>query len=95
MDLKTFVVDLVDLRPIPIATRYAAGTALSGCGCGLILGTLLVGGISLPWLVVGWLLIGAGSVIAVFAYSALKRSYDIVPRSVYPTEARGLAGDGS
>lgn len=81
MDMKTAVVDTLDPRPIKKATTYAFGTALEGFALGLFLPVLF------PVISTGTRLAAAalcfcvGAVLAVSAYSALKRKYKIVERN--------------
>lgn len=75
MDMKTFVADLLDLRPIPVATRYAAGTGLQGSALGLLVAHWFTSGLPpLLWLACGSSF-AVGVVLAVSAYSQLKRQH--------------------
>ena len=80
MDLKTAVVDTLDPRPIKKATTYAFGAALEGLALGVFLTAIFPDisrnirfGVAAVCFVVG-------AVIAVSAYSALKRKFKIVER---------------
>ena len=78
MDVKTALIDTLDPRPIKKATTYALGTFLEGVAFGLFL-TVVFPGISIEIrLGAAVLFFVVGAVLAVSAYSALKRKYKIV-----------------
>ena len=78
MDAKTAVVDFLDLRPIKKATTYALGTFLEGIAVGFFL-TIVFPGISIEIrLGAAALFFLVGAILAVSAYSTLKRKYRIV-----------------
>ncbi|MEP4079963.1 hypothetical protein [Haloferula sp.] len=78
MDLKEAAEDFVDPRPIKKVTAYALGTALQGVGMGLFL-PLMIDDLSLQIRIgIGIACILVGAVLAVTAYSALKRRFRIV-----------------
>ncbi|MGA2798607.1 MAG: hypothetical protein ABSE63_13580 [Thermoguttaceae bacterium] len=86
MDLKTVVEDTLDLRPIKKATMYAAGSTLEGVALGFFL-TVIFPNMSFGFrLIAAAVLLILGAVLAVSAYSALKRRYIIVERTPNNTE---------
>jgi hypothetical protein len=80
MDLKTAVEDTLDPRPIKKATLYAFGTLLEGIAVGLLLTVLLPEMSTLARCITAGVCFLVGAVVAVSAYSALKRRYKIVEK---------------
>jgi hypothetical protein len=87
MDLKTAVEDTLDLRPIKKATMYAGGSALEGVAFGFFLTVFFPNMSSGFRLITAAVLFIAGAVLAVSAYSALKRRYIIIERTPNKTDA--------
>lgn len=80
MDIKTAITDTVDPRPIKKATLYAFGSLLEGVAVGLLLPVFLPDLGVAGRLVIAGLSFVVGAVVAVSAYSALKRQYKIVEK---------------
>ena len=87
MDVKTAVIDTFDPRPIKKATTYALGTALEGVAVGLFLPVVFPDISSGIRLGAAALCFVVGAVLAVSAYSALKRKYKIVERNAEQSAA--------
>jgi hypothetical protein len=78
--MKNLTEDILDPRPLPGVTAYAAGGALQGLAAGLVLGMFLPSQPTwLPWVVVG-VAYAVGSFLSVRSFSALKRKYTITLR---------------
>ena len=81
MDIKTWLTDLVDPRPIPRVTSYASGTGLVGIAFGIYIAGLCSPGLPAAL----WFAAGAcaavGVALAVSGYSFLKRRCQIVERT--------------
>jgi hypothetical protein len=87
MDVKTAVIDNLDPRPIKKATIYALGTALEGIAFGIFLSVVLPDISSGIRLGAAALCFVVGAVLAVSAYSSLKRKYMIVERNAEQSSA--------
>jgi hypothetical protein len=77
VNLRTIVVDAMDPRPVPKATRYALGTFLQGLSVGTVLMVVASPARTLAVWVSGVLFV-LGAYLAVTAYSALKRRIQVV-----------------
>lgn len=89
MDWKQALEDVFDLRPIPKATLYAAGTGLEGIALGLFFSVVVPDWSPASRLSLAGVLFLAGAILAVSAFSALKRRYRIIEISRENSENGG------